>query len=192
MATASLQPPLRRAVGSVARAEALISQVLRFAQGQAMEQQSVDLKQCLTDMQPMLRWIADNTMRVDVQIDAEVPPLFCSRFDLEAAILNVALNAHEAMPGAGTLSITAIPLRSGQAIEGVAISIADTGRGMSPQTRSRAMEPFFTTNATGGGNGLGLAMVRRFAREAGGDVAIESQLGIGTTVTLRLPIGSKR
>jgi signal transduction histidine kinase len=111
----------------------------------------------------------------------------CNRSDLENAILNLVVNARDAMPGRGTLSITAVPRRKGRIITEVAVSVSDTGRGMSSQTMARAFEPFFTTKAALG-NGLGLTMVRRFARETGGDVTLRSAPGLGTTVTLLLPV----
>lgn len=183
----SLQPPLRRAVNSVARAGALIAQVLKFARGGRAEQESVDLKSCLMEIEPLLRWIANNRMHVDIHVDADVPPVICNRSDLESAILNLALNARDAMPGDGTLSIAAVPRRNGHEIAEVAISVGDTGRGMSSQTMARALDPFFTTKAAGGGNGLGLTTVHRFAQGAGGNVSLESRPGLGTTVTLLLP-----
>lgn len=186
-ATTSLQPPMRRAVSSVARASTLIAQVLKFARGDRAEQENVDLKQCLMDLKPLLRWIGNNRMRLDIHVDADVPAVVCKRWDLENAILNLALNARDAMPARGTLSITAMPRRNGRIVTEVAVSVSDTGRGMSSQTIARAAEPFFTTK-TSAGTGLGLTMVRRFAQEAGGDVILKSRLGVGTTVTLLLPV----
>ncbi|MGE0628779.1 MAG: sensor histidine kinase [Hyphomicrobiaceae bacterium] len=185
--TTSLQSPMRRAVNSVERASALIAQVLRFARGDAAEHESVDLKQCLMDLKPLLLWIGNNRMRLDIRADADVPLVVCNRSDLENAVLNLALNARDAMPERGTLSITAAPRRNGHMVSEVAVSVSDTGHGMSPQTMARALEPFFTTKTAVSGNGLGLMMVRRFAQEAGGNVTIESRQGLGTTVRLLLP-----
>jgi signal transduction histidine kinase len=186
-ATTSLQPPMRRAVSSVGRASALIAQILRFARGATAEHESVDLKQCLMDLKPLLRWIGKNRMRLDIHVDANTPPVVCNRSDLENAILNLAVNARDAMSERGALSITAVPRRKGRIVTEVAVSVSDTGHGMSSQTMARALEPFFTTKAALG-NGLGLTMVRRFAQEAGGDVTLESGPGLGTTVTLLLPV----
>ncbi len=188
-ADSSLQAPIRRAVSSVARAGALIAQVLKFARGGRAEQEGIDLKSCLLELEPLLRWISGSRMRIDIRVDADVPPVVCNRSDLEGAILNLALNARDAMPGCGTLSIGAVSRRNGHIIAEVAISVGDTGRGMSSQTMARALEPFFTTKAAGRGNGLGLTMVHRFAQEAGGRVTLESRPGLGTTVTLLLPAG---
>jgi len=186
-AETSLQAAMRRAVNSVARAEALIAQVLNFARGGRAEPESVDLKSCLVELEPLLRWIAGNRMHVDIQVDEDVPSVVCNRSDLESAILNLVLNARDAMAGQGRLSIGAAPRRNRHTIAQVAISVGDTGRGMSSETMARALEPFFTTKVAGGGNGLGLTMVRQFAQEAGGHVTLESRPGLGTTVTLLLP-----
>ena len=183
----SLQPPMRRAINSVTLAEALIAQVLKFARGGRTEHESIDLKSYLMELEPLLRWIANNRMRIDIRVDADVPPVVCNRSALEGAILNLALNARDAMPDPGTLSISAMPCRNGHMVTEVAILVSDTGRGMCPQTMARALDPFFTTKTAGNGNGLGLTMVHQFAREAGGHVILESRLGLGTTVTLRLP-----
>jgi len=187
-ATASLQPTMRRAVSSVARASTLIGQILRFARGGTAEHESVDLKQCLIGLKPLLLWIGNNRMRLDIRVDTGAPSVVCNRSALENAILNLALNARDAMPGCGTLTITAAPRRNSRIITEVAISVSDTGRGMSSQTMARALEPFFTTKTAGRGNGLGLTMVRRFVEETGGSVTLESRLGHGTTVTLLLPL----
>jgi len=186
--SASLRPPMRRAVNSVARASALIAQILSFARGGATEHESVDLKQCLTDLKPLLRWISNNRMRLEIRVDADVPAVACNRAGLENAILNLALNARDAMPGRGTLSITAAARRNGHIVTEVAIRVSDTGQGMSSQIMARVLEPFFTTKPPQAGSGLGLPMVRRFAEEAGGDVILESSPGQGTTVTLLLPL----
>lgn len=191
-ATTALQPPMRRAASSVARASTLIAQVLRFARGGTAERESVDLKQCLMDLKPLLLWIGNNRMRLDIQVEAHVPSVVCNRSDLESALLNLALNARDAMQGRGTLSIAAVPRRRGHMVTEVAISVGDTGHGMSAQTVARASEPFFTTKTAGRGNGLGLTMVRRFAQEAGGNATLESRPGLGTTVTLVLPVRPRR
>jgi CheY-like chemotaxis protein len=104
------------------------------------------------------------------------------RTQLELAVLNLAINARDAMPSGGRLAIAAE--RSG---ETVAISVSDVGVGMPPEVIERALEPFFTTKGPGRGTGLGLSMVYGVAHQAGGDVAIDSAVGQGTTITLTLP-----
>lgn len=190
--TTSLQPPMRRAASSVARATALIARILRFARGDSIERENVDLKECLTDLKPLLRWIGNN-IRLDIQVDAEVPTLVCNRADLESAILNLALNARDAMPKGGVLSIAIVPRHDGHGnVPGLALCVSDNGGGMTRETIDRAFDPFFTTKTRGRGAGLGLSMVRRFAEENGGTVSIESALGLGTTVILWLPLGPRQ
>jgi signal transduction histidine kinase len=186
-ATTALQPTIGRAVTSLERARALIKQILSFARENDSERESVDLAACLSTMERLLRWIGKNKMRIEIAVAADTPPVFCNRWSLENAILNLALNAQDAMPGGGLLTITATPCWNGGVTTGVALCVSDTGRGMASDVMERAFDPFFTTKRARG-NGLGLTMVRRFAQESGGTVAIESRLARGTTVTLQLPL----
>ncbi len=188
MATTALRPTMARAVTSLERARALIRQILDFARGRGTKQESVDLAACLAALHPLLRWIGRGEMRVQIEAAADTPAVVCNRWSLENAILNLALNARDAMPDGGTLSITAMPCTNRGTVTGIVLRVSDTGRGMSTETMARAFDPFFTTKTEARGNGLGLMMVRRFAQEAGGNVTIDSEPGVGTTVTLRLPL----
>lgn len=187
-ATKALQPAIDRAVTSLDRARALIKQILSFARDRDNKQESVDLATCLAALERLLRWIGKSDMRIAIQVAADTPPVFCNRSNLENAILNLALNARDAMSGSGVLSITAMPSSNRGVATGVEVHISDTGHGMSSGTINRAFDPFFTTKSGARGHGLGLTMVRRFAQETGGNVTIESELDVGTTVTLRLPL----
>ena len=187
-ATKALQPTIDRAVTSLERARALIKQVLSFACENAGERESVDLAICLAALERLLRWIGKSQMRIEIQVAADMPPVFCNRWNLENAILNLALNARDAMPEGGVLSLMAVPSLHRGVMAGVALRVSDTGCGMSPETVGRAFDPFFTTKTGARGSGLGLTMVRRFAQDAGGNVTIESEPGLGTTVTLQLPL----
>lgn len=174
-------------MASLERARALIKQVLSFARENGGDRESIDLAVCLEAMERLLRWIGKSKMRVEIEVAEQTPPVFCNRWSLENAILNLALNAQDAMPDGGVLSITAAPCVNGGVVSGVALRVFDTGRGMSSETMARAFDPFFTTKRARG-NGLGLTMVRRFAQESGGAVTIESGLGRGTAVTLQFPL----
>jgi signal transduction histidine kinase len=188
-ATPALQPAIDRAVNSLGRASALIKQILSFARTADSKQESVDLPLCLAGVERLLRWIGKNDMRVDIHTDADMPPVICNRGNLENAILNLALNARDAMPDGGTLSIRATASRDGDGVAtGVALRVSDSGRGMTRATMARAFDPFFTTKTGARGTGLGLTMVRRFAQESGGNVVIESTSVLGTTVALLLPL----
>jgi CheY-like chemotaxis protein len=108
---------------------------------------------------------------------------------LQVALINLAANARDAMPDGGTLTVRGenTVLGDGESVEGIALSLIDTGHGMSREVLARAMEPFFTTKEVGKGTGLGLAQVYGFARQSGGSMDIRSEEGRGTTVTLYLP-----
>jgi signal transduction histidine kinase len=190
-ATKALQPTIDRAVTSLERARALIKQILSFARENASVREDVDLAICLAALERLLRWIGKHQMRIEIEVAADTPPVFCNRWNLENAILNLALNARDAMPEGGALSITATPCCNRGKVTGVVLRVSDNGHGMSPETIERAFDPFFTTK-TARGNGLGLTMVRRFAQENGGSVTIESRLRLGTTVTLQLPLPPKQ
>jgi signal transduction histidine kinase len=188
-ATNALQPAIGRAVNSLDRTRALIQQILSFARQNDTEQESVDIAMCLAGMERLLRWIGRNDMRIDIHVDADVPPVICNRGNLENAILNLALNARDAMPEGGALAIQATSSRdSDDTVTGVALRVSDNGRGMTRETMARAFDPFFTTKTGTPGTGLGLTMVRCFAQEAGGNVVIESTSILGTTVILQLPL----
>src|SRR5262245_4812536 len=130
-ATTALQPAIDRAVNSLGRASALIKQILSFARSADSQQESVDIALCLAGMERLLRWIGKNDMRVDIRTDADLPPVICDRGDFENAILNLALNARDAMPEGGALSIRATASRDGDGVlTGVALRVSDSGRGM--------------------------------------------------------------
>jgi signal transduction histidine kinase len=189
-ATKALRPTVARAVNSLERASVLIKQILGFARETDNKKESVDIALCLGGMERLLRWIGKDRLRIDIDVGPGAPRVVCNRWNFENAILNLALNARDATPQGGALSITAAPTRNrDHIVTGVTIRVSDTGRGMSEETMARAFDPFFTTKTGDRGTGLGLTMVRRFALEAGGNVSIESAPGNGTTVTLRLPCG---
>src|ERR1019366_4265121 len=127
------------------------------------------------------------------------PPVLVDAVSLENVLLNLAVNARDAMPQGGSLMISTRlsnleesypPVQAEELKPGryARIAVSDTGHGMSPETLERAFEPFFTTKPRGKGTGLGLAMVYGFAKQSGGTVRIYSELGHGTTVTLYLPL----
>lgn len=185
-ATKALRPTIDRAVTSLERARALIRQVLNFARDSSKERECVDLSVCLAELERLLRWIGKHRMHIEIMVAKDTPSVFCNRWGLENAILNLVLNARDAMPKGGALSITATPCCNCDMSTGAVLRVSDNGCGMSAETLERAFDPFFTTKAARG-NGLGLTMVRRFAQESGGSVAIESRPGFGTIVTLQLP-----
>src|SRR5690606_31538261 len=125
-------------------------------------------------------------VRLDIHVEPGLPIVKCDRLGLQNAVLNLLFNARDAMPDDGVVSIRADEISLEPGVSAIALRVADSGVGMTPDTIARALEPFFTTKA-GGLGGVGLPMVERFARESGGRVLVESGYGVGTTVTLQLP-----
>ncbi len=181
---------------AVRRGEALTRQLLSFARRRALFPEPTDLARQLADMRPLL----SHSLRADItlEIEAESPPgSFVVKVDpaeLELAVLNVAVNARDAMPLGGTLTLRLrrVTLTAAQDIDGltgdfVALSLSDTGTGIAPDVLARVFDPFFTTKPVGKGTGLGLSQFYGFARQSGGSATIASTPGSGTTVTLYLP-----
>ena len=179
------------------RGAELTQRLLAFSGQQPLQSRPVDLVELLAESERMLRHTLGETVRVEA-----IPPVgpcqaLADRTQLENALLNLAINAGNAMPDGGSLKIIAENTEiSGQetaafgdVVPGnfVVISVVDTGEGMSQAVIDRVFEPFFTTRDVGEGSGLGLSMVYGFARQSGGHVAIDSVEGVGTTVRLYLP-----
>ena len=143
----------------------------------------------------MLRTTLGANIALRVEADADLPPVLADRGQLDAVLVNLANNARDAMPHGGVLTLTAelLPPTAPDAPPGlkpggyVRLSVVDEGEGMSPAVLARVTEPFFTTKPKGEGTGLGLAMARGFAEQSGGALAIRSEVGRGTMVSLWLP-----
>jgi PAS domain S-box-containing protein len=173
------------------RGAALTRQLLAFARRKDLRPEPIDLHRHLDG----LRELFDRSLRGDVNVkmllDANVWPICVDAVEFEIALLNLCVNARDAMPHGGIINITAHNhanfQEQGLAGDFVILSVADSGEGMSAETLARCMEPFFTTKDVGKGSGLGLAQVYGFARGSGGTVLIDSELGRGTTVSLVLP-----
>jgi signal transduction histidine kinase len=187
-------PLLQGALQAAERGVGLIQRLLAFARKQRLEPRSVDLRRLVTDIEELLRRTLGPRMRLVIAEGPGVEPARVDVNQLELAILNLTINARDAMPGGGTLRI-GLENRSADRQsparlppgDYVVISISDTGTGMDEVTLARAFDPFFTTKEIGGGSGLGLPMVQGFAAQSGGAVQIWSKLGEGTTVELWLP-----
>jgi signal transduction histidine kinase len=178
-----LDPMVARARVSLERAAALVQETLAGAHGVEGMEGLVDIQACLNDVRVLLATDV-SPIRFVVQAGSDLPRVRCSRVGLQNAVLNLVLNAQEAMPAGGDITITATTPSPDAAA--IALRVADNGAGMDAETLARAFEPFFTTKRPGLG-GCGLAMVQRFAQDAAGRVEIESQPGVGTAVTLWLP-----
>jgi two-component system NtrC family sensor kinase len=176
------------------RGESLTRQLLTFSRRQTLQPSVIDLAERLPEIKDML----SRSLRGDIEIRVGVPRRPCTvkvdPSELELALLNLAVNARDAMPSGGTLTISAKPvvLRGKAGEEGltgefIAIRFADTGTGIAADVLPRVFEPFFTTKDVGKGTGLGLSQVYGFARQSGGAATIASSARRGTVVTLFLP-----
>ena len=169
------------------RAAALTGQLLAFARRQPLQPEVIEVNELIRGMTDLLDRTLGERIVVRTELVRDACTVEADRAQLESALLNIAVNARDAMSGGGELVISTARHRDGEKGPMIAIAVADRGAGMDEETLSRAIEPFFTTKTTGKGTGLGLSQVYGFATQSGGDVRIESQAGEGTTVTLLLP-----
>jgi PAS domain S-box-containing protein len=176
------------------RGESLTRQLLSFSRRQPITPVVVDLKERIESVHEMLVGSLRGNVELRPDIPDDVWPIEVDIAELELALVNVAVNARDAMPGGGTLTLSArnVTLRKSDGIEHcegdfVALALADTGVGIAPDMLPKIFEPFFTTKPLGKGTGLGLAQVYGFSRQSGGTVVAKSAIGSGTTVTIYLP-----
>lgn len=191
-------------VGAATRASRrgaeLTSKLLAFSRRQVLQPTAIDVRALLESLAGMLRRTLDQRIRIEVDVAVDCPPVLADAGQLESALLNIAINARDAMPDGGLLRFAAAPCCAlPDALRAefepspvgedplVSIEIADSGTGMAPEVRERVFEPFFTTKEAGRGTGLGLSTVYGFVRQSGGAIAIDSAPGEGTLVTLFLP-----
>jgi PAS domain S-box-containing protein len=193
--------PMRADLGEIRgaglRAVALTRQLLAFSRQQVLKPQIVDLSDIVRDMERMLRRLIGEDVDLVAICDASPTKVMIDPGQMEQVIMNVAINARDAMPDGGKLTIATsgvilddayaairVGMRPGPH---VMLTVTDTGIGMAPATLARMFEPFFTTKEVGKGTGLGLATVFGIVRQSGGTIAAESQLGIGTTFRICFP-----
>ena len=176
------------------RAAALTRRLLSFSRSEPLLPGAIQPGQLLTEMRDLLDRTIGERIEVQIENDADVWPVWVDAYQLENAILNLAVNARDAMDGQGKLVMRASNVRLSDSEIGalaagdyIRIAVTDTGTGMSAEILERVFEPFFTTKPVGQGTGLGLSQISGFARQSGGDVAIQSVLGEGTTVSIYLP-----
>jgi signal transduction histidine kinase len=150
--------------------------------------QPLHVARVIASMLGLLRHALGETIVLETAIAEGLPAVRCDRGDLENVLLNLAVNAREAMPGGGRLLVEAsADWTTGPVAGGVIISVRDTGCGMPAEVAARAFERSFSTKSGSGGRGLGLAAVRQFARDFGGSAGLQSKVGAGTSISLRLP-----
>jgi PAS domain S-box-containing protein len=175
----------------------LTTRMLAFARRQVLHPMVMDLSDLVTDFHGMLRRTLDESISTSVQLCDDIWSVRVDRGALDAALLNLTVNARDAMPRGGELTITTANVvfdeASAERQAGLKagaysmLAVSDTGTGMPPEVLARAFEPFFTTKEIGKGTGLGLSMVYGFAKQSNGFVYIDSEIGLGTTVRLYLP-----
>ena len=187
---------LQNAVQGAQRGAALTQRLLAFSRRQELKPEAVDVLLLVSGMRELLERALGHGVELRTQFEGPLPPALVDANQLELALLNVALNARDAMPNGGTLTISAS--KYSQSVDGadsslasgdyVRIRIADNGIGMDETTLAKATEPFFTTKGPGKGTGLGLSMVHGLAAQSGGLLRIHSEPNVGTTIELSLPM----
>jgi PAS domain S-box-containing protein len=195
--TGGTLPELDEIARAVDRAGELTSQLLTFSRRQTVRPSELDLEEVASELVPLLRRLIGEHVKIALRSDQSPARVLVDRGQLEQVIVNLAVNARDAMPDGGTLTIeTHCRERSGRfrnaenAAQGdarVCLVVSDTGVGIAPHMVDRVFEPFFTTKQAGQGTGLGLATVYGIVTQSGGDVRIDSEPGNGTTVTVALP-----
>ncbi len=183
-----------RAVQAIERASqhgaSLTRQLLTFARRQSLSPQTIDLSERIHSVREVLDTGLGGVVQILIHVDAGVWPVTVDPGEFEAALVNLVINARDAMPGGGTVTIRASNTRlddDARSGDFVAIQVEDAGTGIPPDVVAKVFDPFFTTKPLGKGTGLGLSQVHGFAHQAGGTVTVASELGKGTTLTIYLP-----
>lgn len=189
------------AANAAERAAALTHRLLAYARKQPLDPRRLDINALVGSVHALLERTLGEQVQVELQLDAEVWPCHADQTQLETAIINLAVNARDAMPDGGKLLIETTNVSLDEAYSSrhddlapgdyVRIAISDTGIGMSPEVQARALDPFFTTKDVGKGTGLGLSQVYGFLKQSGGHLNLYSEQGKGTTVKLYLPRASQ-
>ncbi len=187
----------RQAIASAERGADLTRRLLAFSRKQTLLPGVIDLNGLLTGMLDLLHRTLGEVVEIETVLAGRLWPTFVDASQLENALLNLAVNARDAMPEGGKLTLETANARLDEdyaaaheevrAGQYVMLAVSDTGAGMSPEVMERAIEPFFTTKETGEGSGLGLSMVYGFVKQSGGHVKVYSEVGHGTTVKIYLP-----
>ncbi|KMO17170.1 ATP-binding protein [Methylobacterium platani] len=188
---------IEAALTSAHRAAALTHRLLAFARRQPLDPRAVDANALVASLEDLVRRTLGETVALETRLADGLWPTLCDPNQLESAILNLAINARDAMPDGGRLTLetrnveldAVFAAAHGDVVPGayIRLAVTDTGTGMPPEVVRRAFDPFFTTKPLGQGTGLGLSMIYGFARQSDGHAVIASEVGRGTTVALYLP-----
>lgn len=186
----SLMPLLDNAIQGAERGVALIQRMLAYSRKQDLNMAPVDIPDLVSGMMELVQRSVGSTIQINASLPNDLPCVMTDAVQLEAALLNLIVNARDAMPQGGTITIHAERAKpSGKdSRQFVRLSVTDTGEGMNEATAQQATTPFFTTKGVGKGTGLGLSMVQGLAEQSGGKLTIESRTGAGTTISLVLPV----
>ncbi|HRN52577.1 MAG TPA: ATP-binding protein [Gemmatimonadaceae bacterium] len=168
------------------RAGELTQQLLAFARRRVVAPKVVDVGELVGGFMRLIAPLLGSGVRLNVRIGSDLPDVRIDPAQFEQVLMNLAVNARDAMPDGGDLGVDVVRTRYRESI-GVRISVRDTGTGMSPEVVERIWEPFYTTKPQGKGTGLGLATVHGIVHQAGGEITLESTLGVGTTFHVILP-----
>ncbi|MDB5735797.1 MAG: hypothetical protein JWN16_2434 [Alphaproteobacteria bacterium] len=192
-----LRDRLQNAIGAVVRGSRLTGQLLAFARRQPLEPRSVDMGRVIRDMSDLLRRTLGEKIQVEAVLAGGLWNTLADPNQVENTVLNMAINARDAMPEGGKLTLEVANAHLDDAYAAahsevtpgqyVMLAVTDTGTGMSPEVMGRVFEPFFTTKPEGKGTGLGLAQAFGFTKQSGGHIKIYSEVGHGTTIKLYLP-----
>ncbi len=189
-----LERYINAAQGAAARAATLTHRLLAFSRQQTLQPRAVDAGRLVQGMEELLRRSVGPSIVIETVRPQALWPCFCDPNQLENAVLNLCINARDAMPDGGRITLEIAncvvgPLAERDLPPGeyVSLSVTDTGEGMAPGVLARVFDPFFTTKPVGKGTGLGLSMIYGFAKQSGGEVRITSEPGRGASVTIFLP-----
>jgi PAS domain S-box-containing protein len=193
----AMRPVLESALQAAERGAALVHQLLAFSRRQALNPQEIEVNGLVSGAEELLRRTLGDDIEIEMNLRPGLWPAFADKSQVENALLNLAINARDAMPTGGKLTIETANVHLDEdyaarnlevtAGDYVLLAVSDTGVGMSPEVVERAFEPFFTTKETGKGTGLGLSMIYGFAKQSRGHVKIYSEVDHGTTVRVYLP-----
>ena len=196
-APAEISPLIESSLKAAERGAALVARMLAFSRRQTLIPESLAFNQLVTGMEDLLRRTLGADVEIEMKLGRELWPALADKGQVENALLNLAINARDAMPDGGKLTIETgnIHLDEDYAAHNAEVTpgdyamlaVTDTGSGMPPEVVQRAFEPFFTTKGVGKGTGLGLSMIYGFAKQSGGHLKIYSEVGHGTTIRLYLP-----
>ncbi|MFI8616300.1 ATP-binding protein [Acidovorax sp. NPDC077693] len=184
------------AQGAARRAAALTHRLLAFSRRQTLDPKAVDVNQLVAGMEELIRRTVGPAVHMETVAAADLWATLVDASQLESALLNLCINARDAMPHGGRITVEtenvwmddrAARAQGLGAGHYVTLSVTDTGAGMTPEVQAKAFDPFFTTKPMGQGTGLGLSMIYGFAQQSGGQVRIRSEVGVGTTMCIYLP-----